>query len=339
MIIKCGIIGLPNVGKSTLFNSITNQKVKNQNFPFCTINPNIGHSYLYNKKIKKILKYSNNKKYILPKIQYIDIAGLIKDAHKGIGLGNNFLEDIRKTDILIHVIRIFKNPEIINIYKNINPIHDINIIKDEIIFSDLIFLERIKQQSNNNKFINIINLCINNLEQKKYINKKIFNKEEKKIFEKFNLLTKKKYIYLLNIDKNNRCTKKIKKYINNIETKPVILNLNIKKNYNISKKKKNINNKINKIIVKKLNFIKFFTFTKKKIGLWLTKKKTKILKSIKQIHNDFVTKFIKIQIINFNKFIKYKGWIKAKKLGKIKIKGKKYFLKNNDIIHIMINKN
>ncbi len=341
MIIKCGIIGLPNIGKSTLFNSVTKQNVKNENYPFCTIKPNIGHSFLHNKKIKKIIKFSKNKESIFPKIQYIDIAGLIKNAHKGTGLGNNILENIRKVDILIHVIRIFKNPKIINIYKNKDPINNLNIIRDEIIFFDLILLEKLRSKFNkNNKYINLINLCIKKLEKRKFINFNIFNVKEQKIIKKFNLLTNKKNIYLLNINKKNKCKNKInriKKYINNIEYKPTIISFNIKKYFYISTKKKI--NKFNKIIIKKLNLINFFTFTEKKIGFWLTKKKNTVIKSIKQIHNDFVKKFIKVQVINFKKFIKYKGWLKSKQLGKIKIKGDKYILKHNDIIQIMINKN
>ncbi len=343
MIIKCGIIGLPNIGKSTLFNLLTEQKVKNKNFPFCTIKSNIGHSIINSKKINKIIKFTKNKKIFLPKIKYFDIAGLIEGAHKGLGLGNQFLEDIRKTDILIHVVRIFKNPEIININKKINPIYDINIIKNEIILSDLLLLEKIKNKYNKKEYINTINLFIKNLEENKYINKNKLNNKQLKIIKNINLLTNKKNIYLLNIDNTLKHKKnkieKIKKYINNIEYKPIILNVDIKKSLHQNKKKLYTQYKINKKIIKKLNFIKFFTIKNKKITLWLTNKKNNIINSIKQIHNDFVKKFIKAEVINFKKFIRYKGWNKIKKMGKIKIKGKKYKIKNNDIIHIMINKN
>ncbi len=340
MIIKCGIIGLPNIGKSTLFNLLTKRKAKNENFPFCTIKPNIGHSKIKSKKINKIIKFIKNKKIILPKIKYFDIAGLVKNAHKGYGLGNKFLEDIRKTNILIHIIRIFKNPKIININKKIDPIQDINIINNEIILSDLILLEKIKKKYNKKKK-NIINLFINILEKGKYINKNKLNNEQLKIFNKINLLTNKKKIYILNIDnksKNKKKIKKIKKYIKSIDYKSIILNINIKTN-NQNFKKKYIKYKINKKIIKKLNLIFFYTIKNNKTTLWLTKKKNNIIKSIKQIHNDFSQRFIKAHIINFKNFIKYKGWNKAKKIGKINIKGRKYIIKKNDIIQIMINKN
>ncbi len=344
MIIKCGIIGLPNIGKSTLFNILTKQKAKNKNFPFCTIKPNIGHSLVKNKKINKIIKFVKFKKIILPKITYFDIAGLIEGSHKGLGLGNKFLEDIKKTNILIHIIRIFKNPKIININKKIDPINDIKIIKNEIILSDLITLEKKKKKyfKKNKKYINTINLYINNLEKKIYTNKKNINKEKIKKNKKINLLTNKKNIYILNIDNKSKYKKeikKIKKYINKIEYKPIIFKINIKKKYNTNKKKISVKYKINKAIIKKLNLINFFTITNNKISLWLTKKKNNVINSIKQIHSDFVKKFIKVQTINLNKFIKYKGWNNSKKIGKIKIKGKNYIIKNNDIIHIMINKN
>ncbi len=342
MIIKCGIIGLPNIGKSTLFNLLTKQKVKNKNFPFCTIQPNIGHSIIKNKNIYKIIKFNKNKKIILPKIKYFDIAGLIEGAHQGLGLGNKFLEDIRKTDILIHIVRIFKNPKIISINKKINPIYDINIIKNEIILSDLMFLEKIKNKNNKKYYINEINSLIKYLEKKKYINKNKLSNKQIKIIKKNNLLINKKNIYILNIDKTLKCknkAKKIEKYINKIEYKPIILKINIKKLICKNKKNTNIKNKINKKIIEKLNFINFFTIKNHKTTLWLTKKKNTVINSIKQIHNDFVKKFIKVQIINLKYFIKYKGWNKAKKIGKIKIKGKKYIIKNNDIIQIMINKN
>ncbi len=341
MNIKCGIIGLPNIGKSTLFNLITKQNVKNKNFPFCTIKPNIGHSFVNSKKINKIIKFTKTKKIILPKIKYFDIAGLIKGSHKGLGLGNQFLEDIRKTNIIIHIIRIFKDPKIININKIIDPINDIKTIKNEIILSDLILLEnKIKKKKKQNiHYINTINFCIKNLEKKTYINKKKINKKQNKIIKKINLLTNKKSIYIINIDNKSKYKKKIykiKRYLNKIEYKPNILIINIKKYY---KKNKQINYNINKLIIKKLNLINFFTITNNKISLWLTKKKNTVLNSIKQIHSDFIKKFIKVQIITFNKFLKYKGWNNSKKQGKIKIKGKKYNIKKNDIIHIMINKN
>ncbi len=334
MKIKCGIIGLPNVGKSTLFNIITKSNVKNKNFPFCTIKSNNKNIKIYDNKIYKILKITNSKKITLPKIEYIDIAGLIKGANKGLGLGNKFLEDIKKTNILLHVIRIFNNINITNINKNINPIRDIKIINKEIIKYDIKQLKKLKKKYKNINNIKKINKYINKL--KKNNNIKIIKNN---IFKKINLISNKKHIYILNINnkkKNKYLIKKTKKYLNN---KKNIIIINIKKlNKNKKKNYIKINNKIIKKIIKLLNLIYFFTTNKKETKKIILKKNTNIIYAANKIHSDFSKKFIKAKITNYKKFIKYKGWNNLKQKGKIKIKGKKYKIKNNDIIYFLIKK-
>ncbi len=338
MNIKCGIIGVPNIGKSTLFNFITNSKIKNENYPFCTILPNHKNIEIKNKKTINISKISKSKKITFSKIEYIDIAGLIKGASKGLGLGNTFLNNIRNTNIIIQVIRIFKDKNIININKKIDPINEINIIEDELILSDIEILEKTRKK--NIKYKNIINKYIKCLEEKKIFNKNLINKNEKNFFKKINLLTFKKKIYFLNIDnydKDKKNIKKIKKFIK--KKKHKIIYKNIKKIYNEKNKniKKKIINKIQKKIIKSLNLITFFTTNKKETKSFILKKNKNILYAAKLIHSDFKNKFIRSIVINYKKFIKYKGWNKLKKKGKIKIVGKNYIIKNNDIIHILIN--
>ncbi len=338
MKIKCGIIGLPNIGKSTLFNILTNSNVKNENFPFCTIKSNHKNIKLYNKKLYKIAKINKSKKITFPKIEYIDIAGLIKGAHKGLGLGNKFLEDIKKTKILLHIIRIFNDINIINTNKYINPIKDIKIINNEIIKSDIKQLKKNKKKCKNINEIKIINNYINNINKN---HKNILNKKDKFFLKKLNLLTFKKHIYILNInEKNNKkIVNKTKKYLLKKKKNKNILILNIKKIFNKKKHKHiKINNKIIKYIIKSLNLINFFTTNENETKQFLLKKKNNILKTSKKIHNDFFKKFIKAKITNYKNFIKYKGWNNLKKIGKIKIKGKKYKIKNNDIIYFLIKK-
>ncbi len=338
MNIKCGIIGLPNVGKSTLFNFITNSKVKNKNFPFCTILPNYKNIEIQNKKTIEISKISKSKKITFPKIEYIDIAGLIKNASKGLGLGNIFLKDIKKANILIQVIRVFEDKNITNTNKKIDPINEINIIEDELILSDIEILEKYKKKNIEHK--NLINKYIEYLEKKKIFNKKLINKNEKNFFKKINLLTLKKKIYFFNIDnynKNKKNIKKIKKFIKKKKNK--IIYKNIKKLYkeknNIKKKK--IIYKIQKKIIKSLNLITFFSTNKKETKSFILKNNINILYAAKLIHSDFKNKFIRSIVINYKKFIKYNGWNNSKKKGKTKIVGKNYIIKNNDIIHILIN--
>ncbi len=339
MKIKCGIIGLPNIGKSTLFNILTNSNVKNENYPFCTIKSNNKNIKIYNKKLHKISKITKSKKITFPKIEYIDIAGLIKGAYKGLGLGNKFLEDIKKTKILLHVIRIFNNKNIINTNKNINPIRDIKIINKEIKKSDIKQLIKIKNKSKNINDNKIIDKYIYNIKKNKKI---ILNKNNKYFFKKINLLTFKKHIYILNINNNNnnnKIIKKTKKYIIKKKNNKNIFIINIKKIY--KKKKKyylKINKKIFKNIIKLLNLISFYTTNKKETKQYLLKKNNNILNASKKIHNDFYKKFIKAKIINYKNFIKYKKINILKNKGKIKIKGKKYQIRNNDIIYIILKK-
>ncbi len=334
MKIKCGIIGLPNIGKSTLFNILTNSNVKNENFPFCTIQSNHKNRKIYSKKLYKISKITKSKKITFPKIEYIDIAGLIKGAYKGLGLGNKFLEDVRKTKILLHIVRIFEDKNIININKYINPIKDIKIINREIIKSDIKQLIKIKNKCKDINKKKIITDYIYNIKKKRCIYKQ-------KFLKKINLLTSKKHIYILNINKksNKNLIKKTKKYIIKKKNNKNILVLNIKKIYKKNKKYYiNIYNKITKKIIKLLNLIKFFTTNEKETKQYLLKKNNNILNASKKIHNDFYKKFIKAKITNYKNFIKYKGWNFLKKKGKIRIKGKKYKIKNNDIIYIILKK-
>ncbi len=339
MKIKCGIIGLPNIGKSTLFNILTNNNVENKNFPFCTIKPNLGLSQIENYKIKKIHKITNTPKIKIPSLIYIDIAGIIKNAHKGLGLGNKFLKNIKKTNILIHVIRIFKNKKIININKNINPIRDINIINNELILYDLIKLNKIKKTTNTKKLY-LIKYCIKKLENKKKINLNKFNINDKNIINNLNLLSNKHTLYLLNIENKKNETniiKKTKKYLK--INKNNYLTINIKKYKN---RKNYIHNdkiyKIKKICCKLLKIKFFVTINKLETTIWFLQKSFNILNAAKLIHSDFVKKFIKAKIINYKNFIKYKGWNIAQKKGKIKLIGKNYKIKNWDIIYFLINK-
>ncbi len=335
MKLKCGIIGLPNVGKSTFFNILTNKNVKNKNFPFCTIKPNIGHIYIEDKRLKKISKIINIKNIKYDTLNIIDIAGLINGASKGLGLGNNFLQDIKKVNILIHIVRFFENKEIINIHESINPLRDINIINNELSLSDINTLE--KEEKKKTKFSSLIKKVIKNLEKYKTLLNLKFLTKENLFLKKLNLLTKKYQIYIFNINNKTSITD-IKNTSNYLTKKFPIININIKKYENKFINKKKYNNKIVKLITKLLNLKTFFTINNTSITSWVLKSKTNSINAAKKIHTDFKKKFIKTQVVKFKNFIKYKNFNTLKKMGKIKYESKNYIIKDGDIIKFLINK-
>ncbi|AZP36367.1 Ribosome-binding ATPase YchF [Candidatus Annandia adelgestsuga] len=352
--LKCGILGLPNIGKSTIFNVLTKSKAMAANFPFCTIKPNIGFSLLPDNRLIEIQKIVNSKKITPTNIKFIDIAGLVKGASSGNGLGNKFLNDVRSVNILIHVVRFFKDQNIQHIYNRIDPIKDINIINDELIISDIelcekniLYLNKKNKNYKNNKYL--LETCLYNLENGLMLNNIIFKKEETKYINSINFLTSKPMMYVINSDKNffknDKIFKKLKKKF--IKKKNIFINICAKTELEISeinnyeKKKKKLfelklkESKLNKLITysfKLLNMHTYFTVGKKEICSRPILIGTNALESSKKIHTDFKKGFIRAKVISYKDFIKYNGENGVKKMGKIKLEGKKYVIKDGDII-------
>ncbi|WP_212113211.1 redox-regulated ATPase YchF [Candidatus Shikimatogenerans silvanidophilus] len=339
---KCGIIGLPNVGKSTLFNFISNKnKAEVKNFPFCTIDPNISIINVIDNRLKIINKIIKSKKIIYSTIKLIDIAGIIKGAHNGEGLGNRFLSKIRETNVIIHILRSFKDNNIIHVENNIDPIRDKEIVETELQLKDIETLKKYLKKINNNnkKEINFINKTISILNSGKNLRSYFFSDylQERKILKNLSLLTNKPVIYLINIDKY--ITEKDKlifnKLKNNLQKKEKIMFLTLKKEY---LNKKDIYNIIRKIY----SFIElenFFTVSKKEIRSWIMKKGTNTLQAAEIIHTDFKKGFIKAKVIHYKDYIKYKSEELLKKKGKIFFLGKNSSIKDGDIVHFIFKKN
>lgn len=365
MILKVGIIGLPNVGKSTLFNAITNSQIKTANYPFTTINENIGIVNIPDKRIDKLNKIFMSDKKIYSIFEFYDIAGLISGSSNNKGLGNSFLSIIRETDIICMVIRCFDDNNIIHIEGTIDPIRDIDLINLELIISDQ---EQIKKR------INKIIKKIKNLKQKEIISeykiliklekvlKKnnllkdiIFSCEELKIIKNFNLLTIKPFIYIINISKNylnklnNVYIKKVKEYAYQKKIKTVVICAKLEEELSLSKK---INNKLlfNNYIIKKsglnelikkiyslLNLQTFFTVGKKEVRSWIFKKGTTALMCSGIIHSYFKRGFIKVEIYSFNDLIKYGNEKLIKINGCLQNKGKNYIMQDGDICFFKFN--
>ncbi len=349
MSLSVGIIGLPNVGKSTLFTSLTQKRVDASNYPFCTIEPNIGKVKVPDKRLNKISKLLNPKETIPTYIEFVDIAGLIKGAHKGEGLGNKFLSQIRKTNAILEVVRAFQNKNISHVSGNVNISNDIETIKLELIFSDIELIEKALEKvvklanSGDKKAIEkkeVLTKLKNNLEQGRPVRKISLDKKEKEKIKEFNFLTKKPIIYAININekdlKNRNKYKKSNNFIPlSAKLEKELVDLNKKeaiqylKEYNIEKP---ILNRLIKATYKILNAISFFTTQNNIVQSWTLKKGSNILKAAEKIHSDIKTGFIKAEVINYNKFIQLGSEKKAREKGDIRTEGKDYIVKDGDII-------
>ncbi len=332
MKLSIGIVGLPNVGKSTLFKLLTLKEVNIKNYPFATIEPNFGIVEVPDERLFQLAEISQSKKIVPAIIEFYDIAGLVKGAYKGEGLGNQFLAHIREVDAILHLVRIFKNEEIIHIEKEVNPLRDIEIIETELIFKDLETIDKklkkieTEAKSGDKKILEIKNKL---LELKKILNegklifpyKEKYDKDYKEILKELNLLTAKPQLFLFNGEEKD-FPPILKEKIQELNSEFLILNLN--KNPNL--------NELIKKAYKILNLISFFTTGEDETRAWPIKQGTEAKKAAGIIHSDFENKFIKAEVINFKDLIQIKSWQEAKKKGLIKFEGKDYIFQDGDVV-------
>ncbi len=352
---KCGIVGLPNVGKSTLFNALTASKnAEAANFPFCTIDPNIGVVDVVDVRLDQLAKLSNSKKKIYTNITFVDIAGLVKGASKGEGLGNKFLSHIREVDAIIHLVRCFDSEKITHVNSKINPADDLETIKTEIILSDLDMvqkkLEKSKKKLLDEKEIKILNEKLNSLNNGEEA--KINNPEEEKFLHSLGLLSIKPKIIVCNVpeenlSKGNKYTEMIKiKYPNekiihicaDIEDQLSGLEKNEKETFmkDIGLDKTGLN----QLIKEGYDLLKldtFFTSGPEESRAWTVRKNTPAPKAASVIHTDFEKNFIRAEAVSCEDFIKYGSAEKCKESGKLRIEGKDYIVKDGDVLHFRVN--
>ena len=352
---KCGIVGLPNVGKSTLFNALTASKnAEAANFPFCTIDPNIGVVDVVDIRLDQLAKLSNSKKKIYTNITFVDIAGLVKGASKGEGLGNKFLSHIREVDAIIHLVRCFDSEKITHVNSKINPADDLETIKTEIILSDLDVvqkkLEKSKKKLLDEKEIKILNEKLNSLNKGEEA--KINNPVEEKFLHSIGLLSIKPKIIVCNVaeenlSKGNKYTEMVKiKYPNekiihicaDIEDQLSGLEKNEKETFmkDIGLDKTGLNQLI-KEGYDLLQLDTFFTSGPEESRAWTVRKNTPAPKAASVIHTDFEKNFIRAEAVSCEDFIKYGSAEKCKESGKLRIEGKDYIVKDGDVLHFRVN--
>lgn len=364
MSLTAGIVGLPNVGKSTLFNAITKKNILAANYPFATIDPNVGVVTVPDKRVEVLESMYTPERTIPTTYEFTDIAGLVKGASTGEGLGNKFLSHIRETDAIVEVVRCFDDENIIHVDGNVDPIRDIEVINVELILSDLdIILSRIgrigkKAMTTKNKNdlaeIELLNKLKDGLEKNIPARKLGLTDDEKKLISSFNLITLKPMIYALNVDEEhiiggNEYTKKVEEYAKEEGSEVVILCAKLESELSelnddekelfleeLGIEKSGLDMLINSTY-KLLGLATFFTVGPDEVKAWTFRKGMKAPECAGIIHSDFERGFIKAEVMSYDDLIEAGTELKVRENGKARIEGKEYVMQDGDICHFRFN--